>query len=290
MLETVSACTAHFSFRAKATPFLGSPARDSAGQRSRAWCFSTWGKTQQKTFCPESGGPGLAPTVPCAPASAVLPAPSCTLPPSSLQRCQVYTVVWSLSRPLSASSHSLSDATHSRPLVLWAPSQWLLARGLIWHSGVLSKKKKKKKECGGSIAAWFPRLGHKRPGSLLVVHWNTHSWSLQLPYCEEAQASPCGDTTWRSAEMIWNGWGRERGGAEREGTGKGGGGDSREIDVLGQPPFTPISCCSWRRKWQSTPVFLPGKSHGQRSLAGYCPLGRKESDMTEVTAYLLLYF
>ena len=32
----------------------------------------------------------------------------------------------------------------------------------------------------------------------------------------------------------------------------------------------------WRRKWQSTPVFLPGKSHGQRSLAGYSPWGRKE--------------
>ena len=27
----------------------------------------------------------------------------------------------------------------------------------------------------------------------------------------------------------------------------------------------------WRRKWQPTPVFLPGKSHGQRSLAGYRP-------------------
>ena len=37
----------------------------------------------------------------------------------------------------------------------------------------------------------------------------------------------------------------------------------------------------WRRKWQLTPVFLPGKSHGQRSLAGYNPWGRKESDMTE---------
>ena len=37
---------------------------------------------------------------------------------------------------------------------------------------------------------------------------------------------------------------------------------------------------SWRRKWQSTPVFLPGKSHGQRSLVGYSPLGNKESDMT----------
>ena len=37
----------------------------------------------------------------------------------------------------------------------------------------------------------------------------------------------------------------------------------------------------WRRKWQPTPVLLPGKFHGQRSLVGYSPLGRKESDMTE---------
>ena len=31
----------------------------------------------------------------------------------------------------------------------------------------------------------------------------------------------------------------------------------------------------WRRKWQPTPVFLPGKSHGQRSLVGYSPRGHK---------------
>ena len=37
----------------------------------------------------------------------------------------------------------------------------------------------------------------------------------------------------------------------------------------------------WRRKWQSTPVFLPGESHGQRSLMGYGPWGPKESDTTE---------
>ena len=37
----------------------------------------------------------------------------------------------------------------------------------------------------------------------------------------------------------------------------------------------------WRKKWQPTPVFLPGKSHGQRSLAGYSPWGHKKSDMTE---------
>ena len=41
----------------------------------------------------------------------------------------------------------------------------------------------------------------------------------------------------------------------------------------------------WRRKWQPTPVFLPGKSHGQRSLAGYRPWGCRESDTTEVTQH-----
>ena len=36
-----------------------------------------------------------------------------------------------------------------------------------------------------------------------------------------------------------------------------------------------------RRKWQPTPVFLPGEFYGQRSLAGYSPYGHKELDMTE---------
>ena len=40
---------------------------------------------------------------------------------------------------------------------------------------------------------------------------------------------------------------------------------------------------AWRRKWQPTPVSLPGKSHGQRSLVGYSPCGRRESDTTEAT-------
>ena len=37
----------------------------------------------------------------------------------------------------------------------------------------------------------------------------------------------------------------------------------------------------WRRKWQPTPVILPGKSHGQRSLVDYSPWDRKELDTTE---------
>ena len=39
----------------------------------------------------------------------------------------------------------------------------------------------------------------------------------------------------------------------------------------------------WRRKWQPTPVFLPGESQGRVSLVGCCLWSRTESDMTEAT-------
>ena len=41
----------------------------------------------------------------------------------------------------------------------------------------------------------------------------------------------------------------------------------------------------WRRQWQPTEVFLPGKFQGQRSLAGYSPRGHKESDVTKHMAH-----
>ena len=42
----------------------------------------------------------------------------------------------------------------------------------------------------------------------------------------------------------------------------------------------------WRRKWQPTPVLLPGKSHGWRSVVAYSPWGHKESDMTELRYFI----
>ena len=45
----------------------------------------------------------------------------------------------------------------------------------------------------------------------------------------------------------------------------------------------------WRRAWQSTPVFLPGESYGQRSLVGYGPEGRKELAMTEATEHACIH-
>ena len=50
----------------------------------------------------------------------------------------------------------------------------------------------------------------------------------------------------------------------------------------GRPGLDPwVRKIPWRRKWQPTPVFLLGESHGQRSLVGYSPWGHKESDTTE---------
>ena len=43
----------------------------------------------------------------------------------------------------------------------------------------------------------------------------------------------------------------------------------------------------WKRKWQPTPVFLPGKSHGQRTLVGHSPWGYNESDLTYLLNLLL---
>ena len=45
--------------------------------------------------------------------------------------------------------------------------------------------------------------------------------------------------------------------------------------------FLKVGKIPWRRVRQPTPVFLPGESHGQRSLAGYGPWGCKESDTIE---------
>ena len=50
----------------------------------------------------------------------------------------------------------------------------------------------------------------------------------------------------------------------------------------------------WSQKWQPAPVFLPGKFHGQRSLAGYSPCGHKELDTTKRLSthkpYIILVF
>ena len=57
------------------------------------------------------------------------------------------------------------------------------------------------------------------------------------------------------------------------------------LPTVQRPGFSPgVGKIPLRRKWQPTPLFLPGKSHEWRSLAGYSPWGHKESDTTEMTS------
>ena len=56
----------------------------------------------------------------------------------------------------------------------------------------------------------------------------------------------------------------------------------KRLSTMWETGFEPwVGKILWRRKWQSIPVLLPGKSHGQRSLVGYSLWGHKESDTTE---------
>ena len=56
----------------------------------------------------------------------------------------------------------------------------------------------------------------------------------------------------------------------------------KHLPTMQQTGFDPwVGKILWRRKWQPTPVLLPGKSHGWRSMVGYSPWGHKESDTTE---------
>ena len=68
------------------------------------------------------------------------------------------------------------------------------------------------------------------------------------------------------------------------------GGSDGEVSAYneGRPGFNSrVGKMPWRRKWPLTPVFLPGKSSGwKRSMTGYSPWGRKESDTTELLHFL----
>ena len=68
-----------------------------------------------------------------------------------------------------------------------------------------------------------------------------------------------------------------------------GGPVGKESVQCGRPRFDPwIGKIPWGRKWQPTPVFLPGEFHGQRNLVGYSPWGYEESDATEQLSTLTL--
>ena len=56
----------------------------------------------------------------------------------------------------------------------------------------------------------------------------------------------------------------------------------KNLPAMQETGFDPwVEKITWRKEWLPTPAFLPGESHGQRSLAGYTPCDLKQLDMTE---------
>ena len=92
--------------------------------------------------------------------------------------------------------------------------------------------------------------------------------------------------------MCYSPWGCKESDVTERLKNKGNRNNKSDCDT--SPPFTPhqealcmyltfTSICLGRRQWHPTPVLLPGKSRGWRSLVGCSPWGRTESDTTEAT-------
>ena len=64
-------------------------------------------------------------------------------------------------------------------------------------------------------------------------------------------------------------------------------GDIRDMGLI--PEEGPSRKVLWKKKWQPTPVFLPGESHRQKSQTRYSPWGHKKSDATEQLRLSLSY-
>ena len=93
-----------------------------------------------------------------------------------------------------------------------------------------------------------------------------------------------GQVIFLSSHSLWLKWGDEFGQSDSEPTiltipWRSGEEFPSQCRRCGFDPW--VGKIPWRRKWHPTPVFLPRKSHGQRSLVGWHPWSHKESDTTE---------
>ena len=98
----------------------------------------------------------------------------------------------------------------------------------------------------------------------------TFSWNLNWSFLDLIVMAP------HSSTLAWKlPWTEEAGRLQSMG--------SRRVRHDWATSLSLFTFMHWRRKWQPTPVFLPGESQGQRSLVGCRPWGRTESDTTEAT-------
>ena len=111
-----------------------------------------------------------------------------------------------------------------------------------------------------SVCSLLPHCLQYQPDRI-VFHWPVSSEKVMAPH---------------SSTLAWKiPWTEEPGGLQSTGSLRVGHDRATSLSL-----FTSMH---WRRKWQPTPVFLPGESQGRGSLVGCCLWGRTESDTTEAT-------
>ena len=141
-------------------------------------------------------------------------------------------------------------------------------------------KKKKKREKGywKYLVIWFLSFPHPLAqdwgyvsNTVFMTNWD-HCWFFNPSvgsFPEKAMAPHSSTLAWKIP------WMEEPGGLQSLG--------SLRVKHDWATSLSLFTFMHWKRKWQPTPVFLPGESQGRRSLVGCHLWGRTESDTTEVT-------
>ena len=139
--------------------------------------------------------------------------------------------------------------------ILGSPSAYM-EKAMATHSSVLAWRIPGTGEPGG-----LPSMGSHRVG---------HNWSDLPVHITEKAIAP------HSRTLAWKiPWTEEPGRLQSMG--------SLRVRHDWTTSLSLFTLMHWRRKWQPTPVFLPGKSQGRGSLVGCRLWGRTESDTTEAT-------
>jgi len=131
-----------------------------------------------------------------------------------------------------------------------------------------------------NIQNWFPRDSQESSPSPQFKSINSSVlsflYSSTLTYIHDYRKNPEKAMALHSSTLAWKiPWTGEPGGLQSMG--------SLRVGHDWATSLSLFTCMHWRRKWQPTPVFLPGESQGWGSLVGCHLWGRTESDTTEVT-------
>ena len=156
----------------------------------------------------------------------------------------------------------------------------------VWYHRSTNKQLKSGspgREYAFQVAHWVKNLPAMQDTQVTIPEWGRSPWgghgnSLQYSCLENPKDKGPGQL--HSIAKSQTQWKQLRTQACTS-KGKESACQGRRCKRLGFDPW--VGKIPWSRKWQLTPVLLPGKSHGQRSLVGHNPWGHKELDMTAHT-------